>query len=210
MSEKHEKICSIKDKAIELMELGLNQDVSCIDSKELYELMDIIKDCEETLKYSEEMKYYKKITDAMEKNSEEENSMYLDKYLPESRSRYYTKPKISQWHIPYYDEIEPEMMDRDMDYPYRNRMYYTEPKRIRNMIPEHEMNERDYREGKSPMTRKNYMEMNSSMDKNAKIEEMKKYSHELVDDLTDMIQSASSEEKIALKQILTQFVSKLA
>ena len=55
---------------------------------------------------------------------------------------------------------------------------------------------RDYREGRSPITRKNYMErkMHGGA-KEAQMQELEKYMHELTNDITEMIEGASTEEK---------------
>lgn len=200
--EKHERICSIKEKAMSLLEMGMNQDVACIDSKELYELMDIIKDCEEAIKYKEEATYYQKITDAMDKNSSETNMKYIEKYIPENK-RYY---------MPIWDEEEMwenEMWD-DM-YPGTRRMrphYYTEPKWTSGK----EMPTHDPKEGRSGITRKMYMDIkyDSSIDKATKMKELENFMRDLVDDMTEMIEGLDANEKATVKSKLTQLASKMA
>lgn len=101
-----ERLCSIKERAMSLLEMGMSHDVKDMNSKELYEIMDIIKDAYESMKYEAEACYYEKITEAMEKNGDSENKMYMEKYAPET-TKYYTRPYVNE--------------------PYRARMYYTEP-----------------------------------------------------------------------------------
>ncbi len=69
-----DRLMAMRDKAISIAEEGLNQDVSCIDAKELGEIVDIVKDLEEAI-------YYRTITEAMEESSDREK--YLKRYVPE-------------------------------------------------------------------------------------------------------------------------------
>jgi hypothetical protein len=103
-------------------------DLSSVDAKELGEAVDMIKDFSEAI-------YYCTITESMEKDTKE-------KYYP----------------VDYY---------RDMDKPY-GYMYYTDSHGVShpsaNMTTgaqgtrNYPIEIRDYREGRSPMTRKTYME----------------------------------------------------
>ena len=220
--EKHERICAIKDRAISLLEMGMNQDVSCIDSKELYELMDIIKDCEEAIKYKEEATYYQKITDAMDKNSNEKNMNYIERYIPENK-RYY-KPMWDDmsdrdmWDNGMWDDIYPERRMR----PH----YYSEPSRSistqngSNTQPNWSPNNnnpnmnvsRDPSEGRAGITRKMYMDIkhDSSVDKTTKMKELENFMRDLADDMTEMIDGLDANEKATVKTKLTQLASKMA
>ena len=66
---------------------------------------------------------------------------------------------------------------------------------------------RDFREGRSGMMRRTYMESKElHQGKEKKIQELEDYVRELGEDITEMIQDASPEEK----QILAQKLSTLA
>ena len=69
---------------------------------------------------------------------------------------------------------------------------------------------RDYREGRSPMTRRNYME-SKEMHKGTphQMQELEKYMHELSDDITEMIQGASPEEKQMMQKKLSVLATKI-
>ena len=55
---------------------------------------------------------------------------------------------------------------------------------------------RDYREGRSPMTRKTYMERKMhGGGKEVQVQELEKYMHELTNDIMEMLEGASAEEK---------------
>ena len=69
---------------------------------------------------------------------------------------------------------------------------------------------RDYNEGRSPMTRKTYMERKMhGGDKNTQMRELDKYMHELSQDLAEMIEGASPEEKQMLQQKLNTLATKV-
>ena len=69
---------------------------------------------------------------------------------------------------------------------------------------------RDYREGRSAMSRKNYMEgKEMHHDKAKQMQELEKYIQELSDDVLEMIHDASPEEKMALSQKMTTLANKI-
>ena len=72
------------------------------------------------------------------------------------------------------------------------------------------MHMRDEREGKSPMSRKTYMESKEMhQDKNVKLKELEKYMQELTSDMVEMIQDSSPEEKQYLEKKITALASKI-
>ena len=69
---------------------------------------------------------------------------------------------------------------------------------------------RDYREGRSPMSRRGYMESKEQhQSKNVQMQELEKYLNELAQDLTEMISEASPEEKTMLQQKLSSLATKM-
>lgn len=155
------------------------------DAKELGEVIDMIKDLEEAI-------YYGTITKAMKETEEQE--------------KYYPYPKM------YYDPY------RDMD-RMNGRMYYngsSNPSTSSNtrgydekeyMMP---IDLRDHREGRSPMSRKGYMEgkeMHHGKEKQMK--ELEKYMMELTQDITEMIQGTSPEEKQLLQKKIATLAEKV-
>ena len=190
-----ERLKSIKDNLIAAVQC---QDISSADAKEMGEVVDMIKDIEEAI-------YYCTITKAME-----------EKY-PEQSMYYGGRGGGMRRYIPYMD-YRPEIY-RDMDY---DRMYYTESGmaqtpsgRYSDSISQRTKMEApvriyDSREGRSGMARRNYMEgkeMHHNQD--AQMQELKKYMQELSEDITEMIQDASPDEKLLLKQKLTSLTQKL-
>lgn len=230
IKEKYERVCAIKDRAIGLIESQINGDISSVDAKELGEVADIAKDMAEVMKLCAESEYYHKITEAMDKNSDEDNKMYMDKYMPETAMYYtpmgmttYARRRDSRGRYMYTEPVVNKMYSmEDYDYnpDYKDRMYYStsSPSSRRSSSTNTSatmgsMNSdyaRDYREGRSGMTRRTYMEhRDNAADKNTKIEDIKKYAVELVEDMDEMLKDASPEEKATMKSKLTTFVSKL-
>lgn len=69
---------------------------------------------------------------------------------------------------------------------------------------------RDRREGKSPMSRKNYMESKEMhQSKTTQMRELEKYLQELSSDIVEMIQDASPEEKAFMEQKISALATKI-
>jgi hypothetical protein len=139
----------------------------------------MIKDLDEAM-------YYCSIVKAMEDSDEEKK---YQRHMSSSM---------------YYPEHE-----RDMDKG-SGRMYY--PMHSPNHL-EYEMDTaewRDSREGRSPMIRKTYMEgRQKHQSKEVQMKELEKYMQELSQDIIDMIQEASPEEKQLLQQKITTLAAKI-
>lgn len=161
---------------------GQMGDLTSVDAKELGEAVDMIKDLSEAI-------YYCTITESMEKSDKEK-----EKYYP----------------VDYY---------RDMDKPY-GYMYYTDSHGVShpsaNMSTgaqgtrNYPIEIRDYREGRSPMTRKTYMERKMhGGGKEVQVQELEKYMHELTNDIMEMLEGASMEEKQMLKSKISTLATKI-
>lgn len=174
-----------------------------VDAKELGEVVDMVKDLEEAM-------YYCSIVKAMEESEEEKKYQHM---MMKQEPMYYSRPM-------YYPEYE-----RDMD---RNggRMYYPSNgssngnsggnnargggSRGYSDMEMYPTELRDYREGRSPMTRKTYMEGKQMHHaKETQMKELEKYMQELSQDITEMIQDASPEEKQMLQQKISMLATKI-
>lgn len=102
----------------------------------------------------------------------------------------------------YYCTVTEAMED---NYPtYENRKKYYNEKMKKAYLNEEDWNQRDYREGKSPVMRKTYMESKElKQSKEHQMKELERYMKELADDILEMIADASQEEKVMLSQKLT-------
>lgn len=69
---------------------------------------------------------------------------------------------------------------------------------------------RDSREGRSPMSRKTYMESKEMhKDKSTQLQELEKYTQELTSDLVEMIEGATPEEKQYLSNRIAALATKI-
>lgn len=164
-----------------------------VDAKELGEVIDMIKDLEEAI-------YYCTIVEAMEGKNKNDNSHG-------EKTMYYVP-------MPYYRDMDRNngrlYYDDTLNY---NKMYYdgssgsnggnsnaSRNYREYNYYP-YEM--RDIREGRSPMSRKSYMESKEMHhDKSKQMKELENYMQELTTDIVEMIKDASPEEKQILQKKL--------
>jgi hypothetical protein len=94
------------------------------------------------------------------------------------------------------------------------KMYYSSPMMYMDderMSPGHDApHERDSREGRSPNSRRMYMEAKMmSTDKAMQLRELEKYMQELTTDVVEMIQDASPEEKSYLEKKMTTLATKI-
>ena len=152
-------------------------DLENVDAQELGEVIDIIKDIEETI-------YYCTVTKAMKEGVEnhEPEVMYYGGYRKEHPS----------WK-------EKEVEDKTWD---NNTIY---------MEKEYPHAFEDPREGKSYRSRRMYMESKESkQDKTIQMRELEKYLQELAQDITEMIEDASAEERQYLSKKISSLATKVA
>lgn len=199
------------EKLAEVAKCELDRGIENVDTKELGEVADIIKDLSEA-------EYYAKISKAMD---ESEYGKDYDEYGAYDEPRYYRgQPRDSRGrYMRRGYEMTPEMYHkypaehyRDMDREH-GRMYYTEGganmgEGTGNSPRMYSEMGRDRREGRSGMSRRTYMETKEmGKEHGEKMKTLEQYIKELSADVTEMIQDASPEEKAMLKnkmQILMQ------
>ena len=123
----------------------------------------------------------------------------------------------------YYCSIVDAMEKRDkenentMRYTYPPVMYDGEEMRTKKMYSPMRYTSstypseiRDYREGRSPMMRRTYMESKEMHhDKNVQMQELEDYMKELTEDIMEMINDATPEEKSILSQKLNILAGKI-
>lgn len=171
-----EKLKNIQETLATVAEEQLTH-LECVDAKELGEVIDIIKDIEETI-------YYCTVTKAMKEGAEnhEPEVMYYGGYRKEHPS----------WR-------EKEVKDKTWD---NNTIY---------MEKEYPHAFEDPREGKSYRSRRMYMESKESkQDKTIQMRELEKYLQELAQDITEMIEDASAEERQYLSKKISSLATKVA
>lgn len=193
-----ERLKHVKDTLLCAVESQLG-DLEKVDAKELGEVVDMVKDMEEAM-------YYCSVVKAMEEKREEEKEFehFMTKYAPyrdmdrEQGRMYYGDRNMERGSWPRGDREG--KMNRDMD---MDRRGSEEEKR-------YPMEIRDAREGKSPISRKNYIESKElHQGAPAQMRELEKYLQELSQDITEMIADATPEEKTVLQQKLSILASKI-
>lgn len=205
-----EKFKQIKEALVNCIQAQVGQGLKEVDTKELGEAIDMLKDMEEAM-------YYCSIVKAMEESKEEEK--YKEKYFSKYPYMMYNDGNNNGGSRNY----------SDMMYNDGNRMYYNGGGNSSNSggsrggqsggnsggsrnyhggeYYPYPTEIRDYREGRSPVTRRTYMESKElHHDKAKQMQELDKYMKELTDDILEMINGATPEEK----QILSQKLSTLA
>lgn len=218
-----ERLKSMKETLMSCVQ-GQMGNLANTDTKELGEAIDMIKDLSEAI-------YYCQIVKAMEEQEKE------GKESRHKEHHYYTE-KYYHYPLDMDERYEYRDMDRGMGRMYYqgrdSQGRFTAGRGGRNGYSdgstgmggrgnsghsggshgyeEHEYptEMRDYREGSSPVHRKYYMEAKEMhRDKKAQIEELEKYMKELSKDITEMIQDASPEETMLLKQKLSTLAEKI-
>lgn len=185
-----------------------------VDTKELGEAIDMIKDLEEAI-------YYCTITKAMNKKGEEKEGHY--KYYSQMQYRdmdkdmgrmYYEDPRYMEGNDTYrqYSSNSDSSSNgsnnssggqgQSGENSGGNSRQYSEK--------EYELM-RDRREGKSPISRRTYMEAKEShSDKAHQMKELENYMQELTQDVVEMVEGASAEEKQYLSKRVAALANKLA
>ena len=183
-----ERLKQMKDSLVSIVQSQMGGHLDQVDTKELGEAIDMIKDLEEAI-------YYCTITKAMteKEDKEKEHHYYTERIYPDYIPKYY----------PYY---------RDMDKS-TGKMYYSGNSsngydEIITSYPSTMM--RDAREGRSGRSRKSYIESKEMhQDKEMQMKELEKYMQELTHDITEMVNDATPEEKAMLQQKISMLASKI-
>ena len=204
------------EKLAECAEKQFDAGIENIDTAEMGQVVDMMKDLAEAM-------YYRELTKAMQEFDAEDVMEMLDRYgdgrkfydhyrysdgrfAPKGRGTYrrgYEEP-------PYY-HMTPEMYRnmeqyRDMDRG-SGRMYYTEPSMSSDSS--------SHMESRYDMAKRNYTESkelhrgNTPDDKEHKMKELEKYMREIGSDIAEVISDASPEEKTLLKQKLQVIMQKI-
>lgn len=192
-----ENLKTMKEQLVSCVQSQMG-DISRVDTHELGEAIDMIKDLAEAI-------YYCTITDSMEKSDEIQK-------MGSSTVNYYTVPMNQTY--PYMDDMSGvDRTKRYMYYPNGGNaapspsqtggqsMYYTEPTMEAR---------RDPKEGTAYMRRRMYMESKQQhRDANSQMRELEAYLQELSSDITGMLKDASAEEKNVLRQKITTLANKI-
>lgn len=256
LEEESKPIKKMCEKLMDSINHELDKGIENVDTKELGEAIDMIKDLYEAKKEMYEACYYKQVMEAMEEHDFENE----EEIMEEGRKGYRGRSRDSMgrftsrgrgrrgYEMPMmiYEEDWDEMERmRDMD---RNsgRMGYSgsqstqssggvnhggqsssnsqntgnskgyEEGYSKGYEEGSRGNQRDSREGRSGRSRKGYMESkemhkgNSADDKQRKMKELENYMKDLSEDVTEMINDMSPEEKSMLKSKMQVLIQKIS
>lgn len=198
----HKRLEHMKETLMCAVEMQLC-DLGEVDTKELGEAIDMIKDLEEAI-------YYCTVTEAMKGNgSEMEFEMKKGGHHQEESgdSRMYYGG--SRYPMMYADEGRRRRADGTF---YNDPMYMDggSGNGTSYMNNGNGTMYRDEREGRSYNSRRMYMEAKDmKRDKATQLRELEKYMQELSQDITEMIADASPEEKAYLEKKITALASKI-
>ena len=203
------------EKLAECAEKQFNNGIESVDTAEMGQVTDMLKDLAEAM-------YYRTLTKAMDDSDPEEIMEMFERYGDGGR-RYYDHYRYADGRFapkgrgtyrrgydepPYY-HMTPEMYRsmenyRDMDRR-DGRMYYTEPS----------MNSGVHTESRYDMAKRNYTESkelhrgNTPEDKEQKMKELEKYLREIGSDIAELISDASTEAKNLLKNRMQVIMQKI-
>ena len=219
------RIHDMVEKLTKCTEMELEKGIENVDTKEMGEVVDMIKDlCE--------AEYYAKVSKAMDEHDFDN----AEEIMHEGRRGYRGQPRDSRGRYMRrgYDEMMgymPEMY-RDMDRDSMGRMYYTGNTSTggsqgqsnsgssmgsssSNSMGYSDGMMRDSREGRSGQSRKGYVETkemhkgNSEEDKMAKKRELDKWMSDFSSDVKELVGDMTAEEKTLLKTRLNNLQSSL-
>lgn len=183
-----------------------------VDTKELGEAIDMIKDLEEAI-------YYCTITKAMNEKGEEKEEYYSQKqYRDMDRGigrMYYEDPRYMGGNDTYRQYSSNGGQSNNGSSSGNSNNSSSSQGQSGGSSRQYSEKEydimRDRREGKSPMSRRTYMEAKEShSDKAHQMKELENYMQELTQDVVEMVEGASAEEKQYLSKRVAALANKLA
>lgn len=189
-----EKLKNVKECLMGLVQ-GQMGNLQNADAQELGAVIDMIKDLEEAI-------YYKTITKAMEEKEHQSQERYYPIYYRDMDKDYGRMYYDGGRYNMYYNGGNGSSSSGGMSNGSSDSRMYTEREMPFQM--------RDVREGRSPVSRRTYMESKEmKKGKPAQMHELEKYMDELTHDIVEMIGDASPEEKQILHKKLSTLTSKV-
>jgi hypothetical protein len=201
------------EKLSECAKCEIDKGIENIDSCEMGQVTDMMKDLAEAM-------YYRTLMKSMEESSADETMEMFERFgdgrrfydnYRYSNGRFAPKGRGTRrgYDEPPYFHMTPEMYrgmehDRDIDRNY-GRMYYTEP-----ATSGMNMTESGYDKAKRHYTETKEMhKANTAEDKEHKMKSLENYMKELSGDITELLTDMTAEERTMLKSKLSTLVSKM-
>ena len=225
LEEETKPIKKMCEKLMDSVNHELDKGIENVDTKELGEVIDMIKDLYEAKEKMVKACYYKQIMEAMEEHDFEDEEEIMDEgrrgyrgQRRDSRGRYMSRRGYESRMIPeMYDYSDMEYM-RDLDRDY-GKMYYTDgmngSSRGGSSSSMSNGGSRGYSESRYDRARRGYEEAksthkdNSPESKQQKMKSLEEYMRELSDDVTSMLTDMSQEEKTMLKNKMNVLMQKI-
>lgn len=199
------------EKLAECAEKQFDNGIESVDTAEMGQVTDMLKDLAEAM-------YYRTLTKAMDDSEPEEIMEMFERYGDGGR-RYYDHYRYADgrfapkgrgsyrrgYEEPPYYHMTPEMYRdmenrRDMDRS-NGKMYYSEP--MSNMESSYDRAKRNYTETKD------LHRNNTQQDKEAKMRSLEEYFREISSDITSLVADMTPEEKTMLKAKASALATKL-
>lgn len=218
------------EKLTKCAEMEFEKGVENVDTKEMGEVVDIIKDLAEAMyyrtlvvamedsEYGEDYDEYGPMEDGRRGYRGQPRSKSSGRYMSRGDGRRSNRGRRGYEEIMVDYEMTPDMYRmyspeyyRDMD-RMDGKMYYTAA--TSNQMSDSSMT-RDSREGRNGQSRKSYMESkemhksNTPEDKEAKRKELDKWMTDIGSDIKELVHDMSAEEKTTAKQKLTNLANSL-
>lgn len=190
-----EKLKQMKECLTGMVESQIYGNIDKVSAEELGEAVDMIKDLAEAI-------YYCTITEAMEGDSSKEHKQ------GHQRDTMYYNRTMPRYDAEYYDPRRERVMYSDggpMRAYHEGKVHY--PDSVNGVYRDGSM--RDPHEGRSGVHRKMYMDGKGVKDKTKQMQELEAYMNELAQDMSEMINDASPEEKQLLQNKLMTLTSKI-
>lgn len=208
-----EKLKQMKEALVGCVETQIYGNLKDVDAKELGEAVDMIKDLAEAI-------YYCTITEAMNEGSEHgEKSgkgQHGTMYYKDTMMPMYRHPEPIEYYDPRYNMRYPAMYETGNGRETVGTQHAAAMRGYRDGMviypyEGHEQNGEmhDPKDGHSWRRRKMYMEGKGMKDKTHQMKELDAYVQELSQDLVEMVQDASPEEKQLLQQKISTLASKI-
>ena len=193
----NDRIKAMKESLMSVVESQMHN-LAEVDAAELGEVIDMIKDLEEA-------SYYCAVVEAMEdsENKYRDHKYYNDYYM--------TPYEDGHMNRMYYTPKNTTMKDSHISSSYSSSPSGSEVSPSWYTEREYPHAFQDSREGRSPRSRRMYMEAKEThQDKSVQMKELEKYIQELAQDVVEMVEGSSAEEKQYLSKKISALATKVS
>ena len=201
-----EQLKTIKEQLIAQVQSQMS-DLKCVDTKELGEVIDMIKDLSEAVYYCEIYDQMKSVDESRKVENYYYTERYYDPYrdMDKDYGRMYYSPSSQAGtgaSSSFNGNHSGVASNSSQSIGQSSSSYYTER--------DYPIHLRDEREGRSPMKRKMYMESKiKGMDTSKSIKELEGYMQDLTSDMLELLEKASPEEKAMVQKKINTLAAKV-